>query len=167
MTTIRITDNSNVDEILREIRNLKRKEIKVGVHGQGEISMIANVHEYGTTIRVTPKMRGWFSAQGYPLKKSTTEIVIPERSFIRSGFDENVDDVFNKMRDLFPQVLELNLNANVFADMVGLEMAGKIQDKIQSLRSPANSQMTKDRKGSSNPLIDSGRLLGAIDRRVE
>lgn len=167
MTTIRITDNSNVDEILREIRKLKRKEIRVGVHGQGETSMIANVHEYGTKITVTPKMRGWFASQGYPLKKSTTEITIPERSFIRSGFDENVDDVFDKAKELFESVLELNLNANLFMDMVGLEMVGKIQDKIQTLNNPANSQMTKDRKGSSNPLIDSGRLFGAIDRRVE
>lgn len=128
--------------------------------------MIAAVHEFGTSINVTPKMRGWFAANGYPLKKETTKIVIPERSYLRSGFDEHVDDISNKIEQLAPNVLDLSISANQFMDMIGLEFSGMIQKKIKDTNSPANSQMTVERKGSSNPLIDSGRLVGAIDYEV-
>ena len=165
---ITVKNVSKVREVKAAVKSLAGKKIKVGiVGGESDLSMIAAVHEYGTSIKVTPKMRGWFAANGYPLKKETTQIVIPERSFLRAGFDEHEDEVFRKIEDLMPAVLELHLNAGVFVDTVGREMAGKIQKKIKDIKSPANSQMTKERKGSSNPLVDSGRLVGAIDHRVE
>lgn len=164
---ITISDSNNMDAVRRQLRKMNGKMIKAGVFGGGEVEMIAGVHEFGTKINVTPKMRAWFAANGYPLKKETTAITIPERSFLRSGFDENIDGIFEKLKVLLPEVLELNVNADAFMDMVGLELAGKIQEKIRNLDSLPNSQMTIERKGSSNPLIDSTRLVGSIDRRVE
>ncbi|MGG3450190.1 hypothetical protein [Domibacillus aminovorans] len=160
---------SELDALADNLAALNNKKIKVGVFGSDDAEMvtIARVHEYGTKIQVTDKMRAWFAYQGFPLKKETTEIVIPERSFLRSGYDENADDIADKMESLMPDVLDGNLNPDIFADMIGLEMAGLIQKKLRDLRDPANSSMTTERKGSSNPLVDTGRLVGSIRHEVE
>ncbi|WP_205651882.1 hypothetical protein [Bacillus infantis] len=158
-----------MDKVKRTLRDLKMNDIKVGVFGSddSDMVMIAGVHEYGTDITVTPKMRAWFAANGFPLKKETTTITIPERSFIRSGFDENIDEIFNKMKQLLPQVLEQEVDTRIFMDMIGLEFAGMIQKKLRDLRDPENSDMTVQRKGSSNPLFDKGRLVGSIRHEVD
>ncbi|WP_051302786.1 hypothetical protein [Salibacterium aidingense] len=68
---VRIKDNNNVPQILRVIKELSSKRVEVGVFGDDDshLLMIARVHEYGTNIEVTDKMRGWFAYQGYPLKE--------------------------------------------------------------------------------------------------
>lgn len=48
-----------------------------------DIADIAAVHEFGTVIPVTPKMRAYLAAQGLYLRRSTTHIVIPPRSYLR------------------------------------------------------------------------------------
>jgi hypothetical protein len=167
--SVTIRDTSNTDRLVRNLRKLNKEQIKVGVFGSddSEMVMIARVHEFGTEIKVTNKMRGWFAANGFPLKKETTTITIPERSFLRSGYDENVNEIAEKMESLLPDVLEDNIDPSIFTDMIGAEFAEKIQDKLRNLRSPANSGMTTERKKSSNPLVDSGRLVGAIRHEVE
>lgn len=62
--------------------------VKVGVLGsggsEGSQVYIAGVHEFGGHPRVTDKMRGYFRAVfGASIKKTTTHITIPQRSFIR------------------------------------------------------------------------------------
>lgn len=94
-------------------------------------------------------------------------ITIPERSFLRSGFDENESYIADKMESLMPDVVSGEIDIDVFADMIGLEFAGLIQKKLRSITSPANSSTTKTVKGSSNPLHDTGRLVGSIRHRVE
>lgn len=165
--TIRSTNNTN--RVLRSLRQIDRSNIKIGMVGpvDSELVMIASVHEFGTEIQVTDKMRAWFAANGYPLKASTTKIVIPERSFLRSGYDENVDEIASKLERLIPDVLQNRVSPSAFMDAIGLEFAGLIQQKLRNLRDPADSSMTTERKGSSNPLIDTGRLVGAIKHEVD
>lgn len=116
---------------------------------------------------VTPKMRKWFVANGYPLKASTTVIHIPERSFIRSGHDENIDKIVGKIEGFIPDLFENEVNIDVFMDQIGMEFANLIQKKLRAITNPPNSAMTIERKGSSNPLMDSGRLVQSITHRVE
>ena len=52
----------------------------VGI-SQGKPTMVAKVQEYGTTIAVTDKMRGWFGRHGIHLRSSTIFIRIPGRRF--------------------------------------------------------------------------------------
>lgn len=94
-------------------------------------------------------------------------ITIPERSYLRTGFDENVDNIAAKIEDFLDDVLNFNLDPDVFLDAIGTEFAGLIQLKMRRLSSPPNSNITKNVKGSSNPLQDTGRLIGAIRHEVE
>jgi hypothetical protein len=167
--SVTIRDSSNIAELQKTLKRLNREQIRIGVFGSDddEMVMIARVHEFGADIKVTNKMRGWFSANGFPLKKETTTITIPERSFLRSGYDENAQKIRDKVEDLLPDVLEGNVDTDIFMDMIGTEFAGLIQKKLRNLRTPQNSGMTIERKGSSNPLVDSGRLVGSIRHEVK
>ena len=164
-----IKDTNNIDKVMRNLKQLGGKQIKVGLFGSdsSELVMIGAVHEYGAEIPVTPKMRAWFAANGYPLKKETTVIKIPERSWLRSGYDENIDKIAKKIEEMVPHVIEGNVNPKIFMDAIGMEFAGLIQKKMRDLKNPPNSSMTVERKGSDNPLIDTGRLVGAIRYEVE
>jgi len=167
--SVTIRDTNHMDELSRTLRELGTNTIKVGISGDddSEMVMIGAVHEYGTEITVTPKMRAWFAYSGFPLKQETTTITIPERSFLRSTFDERADEITDKIKSLMPSVLEGEVDPNTFMDMIGLEFSGFVQKKIKDLRDPANSEMTAERKNSDNPLIDTGRMVGAIRHKVE
>lgn len=164
----------NMDSALKKIKemedNLKKLEkakLKIGVLSKdSELQMIAKVHEYGKTISVTPKMRAWFAYQGYPLKASTTTIVIPERSFLRTGKKNNAKKIAKKTITMMPKVITGGVPIRLFLEELGEEYAGYIQKDMKKLNVEPNSPMTKERKGSSTPLIDTGRLVGAIESEV-
>lgn len=95
------------------------------------------------------------------------EVVIPERSFIRAGFDENVNYMTDKIKQYMNLVIAGRLSANTFLEMIGVEWAGRMQLHLRALSSPPNAPVTRENKGSSNPLIDKGRLVGAIRHKIE
>lgn len=94
-------------------------------------------------------------------------VTIPERSFLRTGFDNNIDKIMDKIDDLIGDVLDFGINPDVFLDAIGEEFAGLIQRDMRRIDSPPNSDITKSVKRSSNPLQDTGRLIGAIRHEVE
>lgn len=164
-----VEDSSRVDEIIRNLNELNSMSVEVGVLSSagGELLMIANVHEFGCEIPVTDKMRGFFRYEfGVNLKASTTVIKIPERSFIRSSFDSNKEKIYTDGEALAYEVIEGKLSARNFYEILGQTCVNTIQNFIRDLRGPANSGLTVARKGSSNPLVDTGRLLNSISYKV-
>lgn len=164
---VTVKSTNNIPRISKALREIGRKEIQVGVFDKGEIGMIAAVHEYGIEIDVTEKMRGWFAYNGFPLKATTTKIVIPERSFIRAGYDANIDKIADKIEVLLPEVIALMIDSNAFLDAIGEDFASHLKKFTNELDSPPNSDMTIERKKSSNPLIHSGHMRDAITHRIE
>lgn len=75
--------------------------------GSGETSVvnIGRVHEFGIYIPVTDKMRGWFLAQGHPLRKSTVMIRIPARPFIAPVVKKELPKVQKGMRKAMADTL--------------------------------------------------------------
>lgn len=94
-------------------------------------------------------------------------VKIPERSFLRSGYDAHEKEIADKIFKLLPNVLAGAVPLDTFLDAVGLEFAGKIQSHAKKLRRPGNAEATKATKGSSNPLYDTGRMIGAIRHEVK
>lgn len=47
--------------------------------GKYTLTQMARLHEYGKQTRVTKRTRGRFARMGFPLKKETKMIIIPER----------------------------------------------------------------------------------------
>lgn len=160
------TDRDNFPAVQKATQALSGKVVKVGVFG-GEHEWLAGIHEYGCKIPVTDKMRAYLHSIGIHLKKSTTVVVIPERSFIRAGHDERAADVLKEVERVLPDVLAGTMDEDTYCRMVGELLSSEIKDFAIQLKDPPNSSWTIANKGSSNPLIDTGDMVGHITYRVE
>lgn len=142
------------------------KTVNVGV--KGEQAWLASIHEYGCKIPITPKMRAWLHRNGFHVKDSTKEIVIPERSFLRTGFDECHLRVIEKAERILPLVIEGRMPEEQLYELIGTLLRDGIKDYAVSLDSPEKHPFTLERNGGkANPLIDSGDLVNAIEFNVE
>lgn len=161
------SSDKNLKRMSKSVKDLQGRVVNVGYIEGGEMAWLAAIHEYGCRIKVTPKMRAYLHSQGLHLKKDTTEIVIPERSFLRAGWDKHKDEVVKTTDPLIADVLGGTLSADKFCETVGLLLKSRIQDYATDLRNPALHPFTIKKKGSSNPLVGSGDMIGAIGYEVE
>ena len=70
-------------------RFVRKNAVFVGAHRRTADGIdLAALHEReeGTRIKVTPKMRAYLHARGLHLKRTTTEIFIPGRPYIKPAF---------------------------------------------------------------------------------
>ena len=149
------TAKDDFPKIEKAVNALSGREVIVGCL-EGEHAWLAGIHEYGCKIPVTPKMRAYLRGLGIHLKKSTTSITIPERSFIRAGHDQYAKQVLDSAEKALPAVLSGTMSDETYLKMVGELMAGKIKRYAIDLKDPPNSGMTVKLKGSSNPLVGKG-----------
>ena len=168
MGITKVKDVNNVDKLLKVLKYLEKKKIQVGILSKvdGKMLTIATVHEFGCSIKVTSKMRAYLNSQGLHLKKSTEVINIPERSFIRAGFDENEKNIMSRVEVLSQEVILGKLDVEVFYEFIGNYCIGKIQEFLVNLDTPALSSYTIAKTGSSNPLIDTGHLKDTISFEI-
>lgn len=166
--SFKVKDENNIPKLLKVLDELESNKIEIGIFGSDDstVLMIASVQEFGCKIDVTPKMRAYLHSQGLHLKASTTQINIPERSFIRSGFDEQKGRYEKQAAKLLDKVLHLELPVDTFFDTLGEYVAGQLQTYLTDISTPANHPFTVANKESTNPLIDSGRMRQAITHRV-
>lgn len=159
------TKKNKFPEMERAAAELNGRRVNVGVYG--EQAWLAGIHEYGCRIKVTDKMRAYLHSQGLHLKKSTEYITIPERAFLRNGYDFNRGKAVDDTEHVLPAVLDGSMDSDSFLKMVGLILSSSIRDYATSLDSPPNHPFTSDRKGSSNPLVDTGDMINSITYEVE
>lgn len=107
-------------------------------------------------------MRAFLNRQGLHLKSTTTVIKIPERSFLRTGHDENAEKVLTQTERALSQVTAGKMSIDDMLDLYGEQMATAIKTYMRDLRSPPNHPFTVEQKGSSNPLIDTGGMIESI-----
>jgi len=108
-------------------------------HEPSELELIAWVNEFG-------------SSDGK----------IPSRSFIRHAFDQNKTEIQNLQDRLYTSVLLGRTSVRKGLKIMGTFMVSKTQKRITDVKTPANAPRTIKRKGSSNPLIDTGQLRQSI-----
>lgn len=155
------TKKNKLPEVSASLERLNGQKIKVGAL-KGEHAWLAGIHEYGCNIPVTPKMRAFLHAQGLHLKASTTQIKIPERSFLRTGHDENVDRVLAQTDRAISQVIAGKMTVDEMLDLCGEQMATAIKMYLRELNRPPNHPFTVEQKGSDHPLVDTGNLMESI-----
>lgn len=136
-------------------KQLATSEVRVGVlasEGGNEtrdgISMLelAAIHEFGSP------------AAG-----------IPERSFIRATLEDPTAVHAQRimMGKAAKAVIEDRLSADQALNLIGLWGVKRIKARIVGGIDPANAASTIAKKGSSKPLVDTGRLLNAINHEVK
>ena len=129
--------------IMRELQSAKNAFVDIGVHEGERNSEGLNIAEYGA-----------YNEFG------TSKI--PERSFMRSTFDEKQSKIKADMDNQFALLIEGKNTAYRSLAYVGERHQQDIQAKIKSGIDPANAGSTIASKGSSKTLIDTGSLVQSI-----
>lgn len=143
---------------LKQMEAVSKKPFtKIGILGDGEADEEGvTVLQYGSANE--------FGASGAGKNRN---IDIPERSYIRSTVDERKRRIFGKAFKLQEDIFLGKMSITKALSIMGILIQSNIIQKIVSLRSPANADSTIKKKGSSNPLIDNGRLRQSINYEVE
>lgn len=98
----------------------------------------------------------------------TKEVNIPERSFLRNGFDENAEEIVKKARPILADVLGGTMSEEQYFKMIGQLLSSKIKEYATNLSDPPKSSITTSaHPGFTNPLVMSGDMIGAITYEVE
>ena len=112
-------------------------------------------------------MRVWLHAHGLHLKDTTTTIVIPERSFLRSGFDTHHEKVIKLNEDALGECL-VSGDVDTFLESVGQMLRDKIVDYANDLKIPPKHPFSLEMNpGKTNPLVITGDMIEALTYEVE
>jgi hypothetical protein len=168
--------------IERGFKKLKALNVIIGVqaadgmnvHGNSasaddHMLMVAAVHEYGCTIKVTPKMRAYLHRAGLHLKKTTTHIHIPERSFIRASHDAGQAILSNTAKQAVDDMMHGNIDAKGVAEALGKAAVEITTGMLGADAKPITPFAAKRRKKSTAnvPLHDTRDLFDHITYHIE
>ena len=146
-----------------------------------DLAGIGAVQEFGAAINVTEKMRAFLRHEfGINLKKTTTQIVIPTRSWLEMPLTKDNGKGLRKKLfakygngvtadDILEHITETG-DIMSLAVLIGAAAIEQIQDAFDTEgfgEWEPNSPVTIAKKGSAKPLVDKGRLRGAIAFEVE
>ena len=147
-TEVRTTGGRRLREITRNAGKGGVKAIRVGFLGNERyddanrtpVAQVAYWNEFGTED-------------------------IPQRPFARQGNAHIERGMGEQIRiGIDPERMVID---RALANRLGEYAAGEWQQSITDLREPPNAPRTIKAKGSSNPLIDSGRMRKAVTWEVE
>lgn len=161
--------------------------VTIGIHedaGQHESDDITNaqlgaVHEFGADINhpggtsfgfanesAAAKGEVRFLKKGSGFKElgvtGPHNIKIPARPWLRPGVASGNEEYLQIITD----GMENGEPLEKLLEVVGVVAVGKVQQFMTDLRSPPNKAQTIAKKGSSNPLIDSGALRQSVTSKV-
>lgn len=143
-----------------------------------DLAGLGAIHEFGATINVTDKMRGFFRHQfGINLKSSTKTIVIPTRSFLEMPLTTQTKKLEKYMLESFGsegvEAIEYWIaekgDLESIAIMLGAAAVRLVNEAFDTSgfgNWPPNSPITIAQKGSAMPLIDTGKLRQKITYEV-
>lgn len=103
-----------------------------------EVAFVASIHEFG--------------APGAG---------IPARPFLRPAFDENRDKIQRVQERALKMVLDSRLTVRQGLGLIGEAGVALVKRQIRKVKEPPLQPATIARKGSSQPLIDTGQMLNS------
>ena len=183
--------------VFKRLNNLMKDlgqniSIRVGIigdkayqkHPHTDLTMaeLGAIHEFGATINVTDRMRGWFWYNA-KVHKSNRPVIIPTRSFLRmpllSGegkreLNKVINEYLSKDREL--NLLEAVKNTKMLrliAELVAIKALQRVQEAFQTsgfgkwASISAFTQMFRKGDANNNPLNDTGDLMESITAQVK
>lgn len=161
------------------LRQLSGAEVTVGIQGteDSELVKIATINEFGSEEWTITSKQAYFMARRLMQIDPEVEpgrfwatfrtlrgkkMRIPERSFIRAGFDTNRAALKEAMRRSFDRVIRGEATGDEQLRRFGEFAQALIQGYLIDLNQPANAPLTRFVKQSNNPLVDTGRLHASI-----
>jgi len=158
---------NRIPDLVRELNYLATHKVHIGIFADAKredgapMLVIAAANEFGAKI---PKRQARFG--NLDDENPGGWVIIPERSYLRAWFDENVDALQATMEHLIGQVVEGKISGRAALETIGGYVATHVQAYMVDLKTPPNAPSTIRRKGSSNPLIDTGQLKDSITWKV-
>lgn len=138
-----VTDKDlGLNRFIAQLQVAKRAEVVIGLQ-EGDTNGGKSIAEYGA-----------YNEYG------TGDI--PERSFMRTSFDENSRRISQDISAQYDLVKQGKALVHHALRWVALRHIVDIKQKINSNIQPANSPKTIARKGSSATLIDTGAMRDAV-----
>lgn len=138
--------------IIKEIKSIHKSFVSVGVHSD------AKDYDNGTSVvEVAAHNEFGTPNAAYP---------IPERSFIRSTYDENFQRINDSLMHGFWDIALGNNTAKKVLGKIGFDIVQKTKKKMETLSSPANAKSTQKAKGKDDPLINNRHLKNSIAKQV-
>lgn len=141
-----------------------------------DMAGLGAVHEFGCQIPVTDNMRGFFFHKfGVRLKKSTKNIIIPSRSFLKMPLERR-QDVMRKLKEKIGDAEEIlyYIEHNGDLEGLGILLGAAAVEQIQEAFETGgwgewkpDNQITVKGKNSASPLINTGNLRSRITYEVE
>lgn len=98
----------------------------------------------------------------------TKSVTIPERSFLRAGFDschKKVCDDWSKA--VLPKYFEPYGRYDTALKQYGVQLASQIKKYARGLKEPPKSKITISVCGKRNPLIQTGEMINSITYKIE
>ena len=92
---------------------------------------------------------------------------VPERSFLRSTFDEEKSTLIKMRNQLIIKLITGKLTKRQAMEVLGLHLEAKTKQKVIDLDDPKNAQFTIDKKGFDDPLRETDDMLQAIESQVD
>lgn len=151
---VKIRDNrTKWDKMIRTIRDLSKGKngVEVGVFGESgsELVIQAATNEFGTDKAGKDK-----------------NIVIPERPFLRSTLNQQSGEIREKIDNNKVAIVTGRMKKRLFLSRLGIWFTGIVQTRIADSEFLKNAPSTVKSKKSNTPLIDTGRMRGAITHKV-
>jgi hypothetical protein len=92
---------------------------------------------------------------------------VPERSFLRGWFDENIERAREALVRLMRSVVEGKRTKEQALELFGVWLVGEIQKRMAENIPPPLAPETIARKGSDVALIDTGSLRSSVTYKIE
>lgn len=140
-------------QILEEIEKTGKQEIVIGIQ-EGSRTHVQ--------VRRGRKQDAGINIAQYAAENEFGTDKIPQRSFMRSTFDEKIGEIEDIIDNELGLVIDRVQSLNKAFARIGLSIQGMVQMKIREIRSPPNSPVTIALKGSSKPLIDFGQMIASV-----
>jgi hypothetical protein len=112
----------------------------------------AGMYEDGLTIATIAAVNNFGSADGR----------IPARPFLAPAIDKGAPQYQRLAELMIPKVLSSEMTMLMLLEQMGQLAEGHIKQEITDIDSPPNAAATIARKGSDNPLIDTGAFRQSI-----
>ena len=139
--------------IVREINSLNNVRIQVGF----QEGTITEPQTKGNRVKEAGLNMAQIAAQN-----EFGTATIPQRSFIRTTWDENINQIESVIRSQITGIIDGTRTNNAAYATIGNVIVALIQRKIYQIRSPPNAPSTIALKGSSKPLIDFGQMVASV-----
>jgi hypothetical protein len=150
---IKITDDHSLyDKIISELKKLINSKLIIMIDPSATYEDGTKVEDVGMWMEF-----GW----------DEFNVHYPSRPFWRSAFDSNLNNIQKRFEHELNKVLNGKTSSDLALERLGKYVVTKIKEMIMKGSYEPLTSSTIANKGSSQPLIDTGKLLKSIMYKIE